>query len=134
MRTGARSKNTATLDKKEQYGNVDWKKFVPDKRQTWLTEGLHAEFETFIPLGSKEAKAVRDEAGDVIFKIYSRGVSTGRDAWARNFNRCALTKNITQMIDFYNEQVFKWERRRNRDISIDDFVVTDNRRISWSSG
>ena len=116
------------------YSSIALKKTTIDAKHTWITEGLHPEFETFIPLGSKEAKAVRDEAGDVIFKIYSRGVSTGRDAWARNFKRCALTKNITQMIDFYNEQVFKWERRRIRDTSIDDFVVTDNKRISWSSG
>ena len=26
---------------------------------TWLTEGLHSEFETFIPLGTKEAKAAK---------------------------------------------------------------------------
>ena len=26
-------------------------------KHTWLTEGLHAEFETFIPMGTQEAKA-----------------------------------------------------------------------------
>ena len=26
----------------------------PGKRNTWLTEGLHAEFDTFIPMGKKE--------------------------------------------------------------------------------
>ena len=56
------------LDAKEQYGNIEWKAITPDTRHTWLTEGLHAEFETFMPLGSKEAKAGKGEAVDVIFK------------------------------------------------------------------
>ena len=37
------------------------------------------------------------------------------------------------MIDTYNEQVFKWERRANRDATVDDFVVYDDKKISWSS-
>ena len=35
--------------------------------------GLHAEFDTFIPMGTKEAKAVSEVAVDVIFKTYSLG-------------------------------------------------------------
>ena len=56
------------LDDKEQYDNIEWKPITPDKRHTWLTEGLHAEFETFIPLGSREAKAAKGEVKGVIFK------------------------------------------------------------------
>ena len=78
----------------------------PDRRYTWLTEGLHAEFETFIPMGTKEAKAARGEAVDVIFKTYSNGVKTNRDAWAYNFTRNVLAENMSGMIDTYNEQVF----------------------------
>ena len=100
------------LDAKEQYSNIEWKSVTPDKRHTWLTEGLHVEFVTFVPLGSKEAKAEKGKAADVIFKVYSRGVSTCRDAWAYNFRlRNALFENMARMIDTYNEQVFKWERR-----------------------
>ena len=60
---------------------------MPDRRYTWLTEGLHAEFETFIPMGTQKAKAAKGEAMDVIFKFTARGVATSRDAWAYNFNR-----------------------------------------------
>ena len=52
--------------------------------------------------------------------------------WAYNFNRDALTKNMSRMIDTYNEQVFKWKRRANRDANVDEFVITDNARVSWS--
>ena len=120
------------LDSKEHYRNIEWKPITPDRRYTWLTEGLHTEFETFIPLGTKEAKAARGEAMGVIFKIYSLGVRTNRDAWTYNFNRNTLTENMSRMIDTYNEQVFKWERRENRDANVDEFVINDNARISWS--
>ena len=120
------------LDSKKHYRSIEWQPIAPDRRYTWLTEGLHAEFETFIPLGTKEAKAEKGEAVDVIFQIYSNGVSTSRDAWTRNFNRNTLTENVSGMIDTYNEQVFKWERRENRDANVDDFAVYDNRKISWS--
>ena len=121
------------LDSKEHYQNIDWKPITPDQRYTWLTEGLHAEFETFIPMGTREAKSAEDEVEDVIFKIYSSGVNTSRDAWVYNFNQSILTENMKRMIDFYNEQVFKWEQREERDANIDDFVVYDDKKIKWSA-
>ena len=121
------------LDSKEHYRNIEWKPITPDQRYTWLTEGLHSEFEIFIPMGTKEAKAAEGEVVDVIFKHYSRGIETCRDAWAYNFNRNILTENMSGMIDTYNEQVFKWERRANCDATVDDFVVYDDKKISWSS-
>ncbi len=120
------------LNECEHIGDIDWQLIQPDARHTWLTEGLHAEFETFIPMGTKEGKATKSEAVDVIFKIYSSGVKTNRDAWVYNFNRNTLVKNMSGMIDTYNEQMFKWAQRANRDANVDEFVLYDNTKISWS--
>ena len=120
------------LDSKGHCRNIQWEPIRPDRRYTWLREGLRAEFETFIPIGTKKAKAAKGEVVNVIFKNYSNGVSTSRDAWTRNFNRNVLTENISRMINTYNEQVFKWERRKKRDANVDDFAVYDNKKISWS--
>ena len=122
------------LDEKEQCANVEWKTIRPDKRATWFTEGLHAEFENFIPLGSREAKGAEGEVTDVLFHIFSNGVKTNRDSWAYNFKRSALADNISRMIGAYNVQVFKWERQRNRGANVDDFVESDDTKICWSSG
>ena len=111
---------------------IKWKELTPDKNHTWLTEGLHPEFETFTPIGNQEARNAKGEAENVIFKIYSNGAKTNRDAWAYNFNRNALAENMGRMIETYNEQVFKWERQANRDANVDDFVVYDDRKIKWS--
>ena len=119
------------LDSKEHYRNIKWEPITPDRRYTWLTEGLHAEFETFIPIGTKAAKTGKG-AVDVVFKTYSCGVSTSRDAWAYNFNRNVLAEDMNRLIDTYNEQVFKWEQQAARTTNIDNFVVADNTKISWS--
>ena len=66
-----------------------------------------------MPLGSKEVKADKGEATNVLFKTFSLGVNTARDAWARNFNSNTLTDNVKRMIETYNEQVFRWERRED---------------------
>ena len=123
------------LDTCEHIGNVNWDAIQPDARWTWLTEGLRAEFETFLPMGSKTAKAVKGEVSGVLFHQFSNGVKTNRDAWAINFNKGTLTTNVQRMIEFYNAEVFKWQGMTNKsDMSIDDFVTYDNAKISWSSG
>ena len=122
------------LSERQHIGSVEWELIQPDARHTWLTEGLHTEFDAFIPIGSKEAKATKGEAVDVIFKTYSSGVKTNRDAWAYNFNRNTLTEKMREMIDVYNEQVIKWARRENQNADVDDFVVSDDEKIGWSSG
>jgi len=120
------------LGSKEHYRNVEWKQITPDKRYTWLTEGLGAEFETFIPMGSKKAKAAKGKVEGVIFKTFSSGVKTNRDAWAYNFSQDALAENMKRMIDFYNEQEFKWRTVGDKNENVDDFVVYDDKKIKWS--
>ena len=93
------------LEEQEQYGNIEWQPITPDRRHTWLTEGLHVEFETFLSLGSKEAKAEKGATG-VIFHTFSNGAKTNRDAWAYGFDRKVLAENMRRTIDSYNEQLF----------------------------
>ena len=123
------------LNSKEHYANIEWQAITPDQRYTWLTEGLHVEFETFIPIGTKEAKMTKAEVKDVIFNIYSNGVKTNRDTWVYNRNRNTLAENMRRMIDTYNEQVFKWQHQEalstNSEVSVVDFVVYDDTKIKW---
>ncbi len=123
------------LDSREHCQNIDWQQIKPDSRYTWLTEGLHAEFDTFIPMGTKEVKAGKAETIDVLFNQYSLGVGTNRDAWVCNFNANALAENVQRTIEFYNTQVLKWLGAPEKSImNIDDFVAYDDTKISWSSG
>ena len=120
------------LDSKQHYQNISWQQITPDSRYTWLTEGLRPEFDTFLPIGNKAAKASDTNKVETLFKTYSVGVVTARDAWVYNFTRNALKENLTQMMEYYNGQVFQWERRSNRDINVNDFIDTDDTRIKWT--
>ena len=120
------------LAERQHAGGVTWESIQPDARYTWLTEGLHAEFDTFIPMGSKQAKSVKGEVADVIFKTYSNGVKTNRDAWVYNFSQNTLVENMSRMIENYNMEVTRWEQRTDRSARLDNFVVSDNTKIKWS--
>ena len=121
------------MTERQHIGDIEWQSIQPDERYTWLTEGLHAEFDTFIPMGTKETKAERGEVEDAIFKTYSNGVKTNRDAWACNFNREALTENMHRMIEVYNTEVARWGQQIGRDADLDDFLESDDTKIKWSS-
>ena len=121
------------LNSNGHYRNIEWQQITPDSRYTWLTEGLHAEFDTFIPIGTKKTKTQKDAVVDVMFKTYSRGVITCRDAWTYNFNRNTLAENVQKMMNFYNAQVLKWLVTPEKSIvNIDNFVAYDDTEISWS--
>ena len=122
------------LEVRPHVGTIPWQTITPDQRFTWLTEGLHPDFDRFMPLGSKATKAARGQEDESIFKTYSGGVKTNRDTWAYNFSRTVLTENIRKTIDAYNTHVFKWDRRKNRETNVDSFVVYDDKEIKWSSG
>ncbi len=120
------------LSEGQHIGNVEWELIQPDTRHTWLTEGLHTEFDAFIPMGTKQAKATKGEAVDVIFKTYSLGVTTNRDVWTYNFNLNGLSENMVQTIQTYNTEVDRWKRRINKNVNLDDFVISDDRKLKWS--
>ena len=122
------------LEKAEHVYGLTWRELRMNKNHTWLTSDLHEDFETFLSMGSKEAKASDEENAEAIFKLYGRGVQTARDAWAYNFRHDALADNIRGMIDIYNTQVLKWQQREQRDAHVDDFVAYDDTRVKWSHG
>ena len=120
------------LNERQHTGNVVWQPIQPDARHTWLTKGLHAEFETFMPMGTKAARGQKAEAIDVIFQTYSTGISTGRDAWVCNFNQNNLSENVIRIIENYNAEVARWTQRTDREANLDDFVISDDAKIKWS--
>ncbi len=122
------------LNKHQHIGTVKWQTIQPNDQNIWLTEGLRAEFDTFIPMGTKAAKAVKGTVSNVIFHTYSNGVKTNRDAWICNFNRNSLSEKVQLMVGTYNQQMFSWGRKPTVEhINVDNFVVYDDTKIKWSS-
>ncbi len=124
------------LEKVKTFGGIQgiedkWTELKPDAYQDWLDQ-RDAGFDKFMPLGDKTRYAE-----NVIFKNYSLGVATGRDAWCYNYSEAALRWNIRAMIRFYEN-----ERKRLRDQSttgsrltqaeVTRFVNNDSIKISWT--
>ena len=114
-------------DKKSAIG-IEWQPLQPDN-STWLTEGLQADFATFVPIGSKEAKLDRGSSIQTIFKTYSAGVSTQRDSVVYDFDRQKLAMRVDQFIEDYNAEVARWTRA-GRPKDIDMFVRYE--KVKWS--
>src|SRR6266550_1485906 len=122
----------AYLDEKQHRGNIEWQEIKPDAKHNWLTEGMRDEFEDFIPIGTKEAKASSKLNTQTIFDTYGRGVGTSRDSWVYNFDRTALANNVQRIIATYNAAVLKWKNIKNPNKKTDSFVEYDNHEIAWS--
>ena len=118
------------LEKKEQAENIDWKELQPDERHNWKTEGLQHEFQDLLPIGTKEGKSGK---GNTLFYNYGCGVATHRDAWVYNFNLAEISQNAKMTIEVYNEQVYKLSNLPTKP-DIDEFVLNDETKISWSEG
>ena len=121
------------LDKKGRWGDIKWQEIVPDKRNNWLTEGISEDFETFLPMGTKKAKKTKGSNVHTIFKTFSLGVNTNRDAWVYNFNLGDLQSNISKFIETYNQELYRWHSQTERNIDFDEFVLNDESKIKWSS-
>src|SRR5947207_13028718 len=109
------------LEKASSLRGIEWQELQPDERHTWITEGMQADFESFLPIGRKEAKAEKNVNVPTIFKNYGRGVATCRDDWAYDFHKNILIDKIHLFIDTYNKEVDYWKRRGNSSSKVDDF-------------
>jgi predicted helicase len=93
---------------------------VPDAHGDWFNQRDDS-FSHFMRLDGKKAKE------PAIFKNFSLGVATGRDAWCYNFSKNKLSHNIQRLIDNY-------EKARLKSLESENFVLTRNpTEISWNS-
>jgi predicted helicase len=118
------------LDLKGHVSGVKWKQLKPDDRGNWITNDTDEEFESFLPIGSKEAKA-KGGTDVAIFKLYSLGVATNRDEWAYGFSPKEVTAKIQRMIANYNAEVFRYKSAKCPK-DIDGFVNNDKNFVKWT--
>jgi len=122
----------AFLTKSGDVRNIAWQVLQPDAKNNWLTEGFFVDFAAFLPLGTKEAKASKNMVVETIFKTYSMGVGTSRDAWMYDFAAHNLAQKAHSMIETYNTELARW-LQAGCPSEIDEFVLADAKKIKWSS-
>ena len=119
----------AAIKQWQSLTDVPWNTLVPDQKNAWLTEGLQADFEDFLPIASKEARALKGIEAEVIFKDYSNGINTARDAVAYDFDKGRLQRKVEKFAHSFNEEVERWANAGTPK-DIDNFV--DYSDIKWS--
>nr|WP_218139733.1 type ISP restriction/modification enzyme [Allochromatium warmingii] len=87
--------------------NMDYDDLRPDTRNNWL-DLTENDFETFIPLASKETKAAKIQTKErAIFKLFSLGVVTNRDDWVYGESDEEVSKKVNYLINNYNAELLR---------------------------
>ena len=107
--------------------SVPWKRIEPDSYGDWINQ-RDPSFETHIPLGDKKTKGT-----ETVFRLYSLGLATNRDAWCYNASRDELERNVRRSLKFYNSEVDRYARD-GRIEPVSDFIEKDPKRFSWTRG
>ena len=107
-------------------GVSDWQPITPDRHYDWIGQRSEA-FTHFYPLGTKEAKAGKTD--DAIFRLYSRGHTTGRDAYIYNFSHDTCAENARRIVGDYREAFSELED--NPELIAEEVVSSYTANISW---
>lgn len=108
-------------------GSMGWDEIKPDKYGDWLNQRDDS-FRFFAPMGISKEK---DPLG--MFRLWSCGPKTQRDAWVYSFSKSALTCNMEKTISFYNSEIKRWAAE-GHPIDANAFVDKDSRMIKWDAG
>jgi predicted helicase len=100
------------LERHSTVGTIEWRDIEPDPQHNWIHLPNADEYETFIPLGSKAAKSAKGKALDTVFKTYSGGVKSNRDAVVYDFDESRLMSRMERFIDNYNSEVARYGRTK----------------------
>ena len=109
-------------------GIADWKEIRPDRHHDWIGQ-RDAGFQKFYPVASKAAKAGQTDAA--VFRLYSNGFKSGRDAYVYNFSREACAENARRMVEDYRNTLREREDDRNSELSIDDLARSNSTHLRW---
>ena len=128
----SREEKLHILDDESSIEGTSWNSIVPDKAGDWINQRDES-YEAYQPLGDKATKG--KENTSAIFRLFSRGLATSRDAWAYNFSRAKLEQNMNRTIGFYNSEVQRYQEfiAQNPGVSIrvEDFVSADSTQMTW---
>ena len=113
------------LNQISAYGSIEgisgadaFRSITPNQHGDWIST-RDERFVTFQEIGNKALKG--KESTPALFRQFSRGLETSRDAWCYNYCKPAVIQNVQNMIAAYNEQLKTGTQNY------------DERQIKWSS-
>lgn len=112
-----------------QSQNIAWQEIVPNEKADWINQRDNL-FDELIPIFPENKF---DNNSKSVFYTYAIGIATNRDSWIYNYSREKLDNNIEYMINTYNRECKRYHES-NKDIPIEDFVINNPQKISWTRG
>ena len=109
-------------------GVEDWLEIAPDRHHDWIGQRDEA-FQALYPMGSKAVKAGKGD--ETIFKLYSNGYKTGRDAYVYNFSRDACATNARAMVGDYLGALRELKKGKNPSSAVDDILRRYSSSFRW---
>jgi len=107
-------------------GFIDWQTIVPNKHHDWIGQRSEA-FAEFYPIGSKDAKA--GKVDNTIFKLFSNGYKSGRDAYIYNFSRDICIQNAERMTQNYLKALQELED--NPEFTVEEVIRQYGSGVKW---
>ena len=108
-------------------GFSDWQEIGPNEHYDWVEQRSDV-FAQFYPLGSDDVRA--GKADDAIFRLYSQGLETTRDAYIYNFSRDACAENARKMTENYLAALAETET--NPELTVDEAARRHSLNIKWN--
>ena len=108
-----------------------WQIIKPDVHGDWINQRDDSFSKHIVVTDKKDA-----EVG--IFQHSSLGLITNRDPWCFNYSKPTLSKNMSNMIDFYNQERIKFTKehldldKKEKKAIIDGVINMDRTKISWT--
>ncbi|MGH1456046.1 MAG: DEAD/DEAH box helicase [Alphaproteobacteria bacterium] len=101
-----------------------WQGIKPDKHHDWLNQRDDS-FDEYIKIGDKNDRT------NLLFKTYSMGIKSNRDAWVYNYSKETLKSKVEAMIAFYN---FELNRVKNVNNDKKEKALSkDKEKVKWTS-
>ena len=105
---------------------TSWREITPDAHHDWIGQ-RDAAFQNLYPIGTKASKA--GKADDAVFRLYSSGYKTSRDAYTYNFSRSSCDANARAMVCDYMGAIALRERRP--EYSVDAAAEEHSSNVRW---
>lgn len=118
------------IKKSGSIGNILWRQIDSNEHGDWISQ-RNDSFNSFIPIEPVKKFDLKSQS---FFVTQGPGVLSSRDAWVYNFSEKSVKSNMARMIKFYNSQQegFVAAKRKVPNISVEDFIDTDDTKISWT--
>lgn len=122
-----REQKLAKIKEAESITHLEMSVLHPNEHGDWINL-RNESFGKWTPIGNKDDKT---NSKTWFLPVYARGIGTSRDAWAYNFSKAEMLKNMKKSNDFFNKELKRYNESGTK-ISVENFINNDETKISWS--